>query len=158
MNRFDSLINQIFTDNLVLESRASDEFEKIRAEKEIKDDEGNVITHDEQIKKLTEYLESAGYAKIDNDFIVHRFVIKSKMTRVMYNKLKGLSKLHLTQYTFNDFYQEELIKAFNKVFKEVYLEGKKQEDIDLLDIFEILTLLKIFIEVLDSRLQDLKKK
>jgi len=129
MSRWDDLSKQIFNNSLCLIQTSTDIIKSIKDEKDKKDKNGKVIkTIAEKTEAFEKYLEEANLTKVDNEYVLNKFIFKSEMSRVVFNIL------------------------------EIIVDGKKIDDIDLLDLKDIVAISRNFIDLFDSRLKVLKKK
>lgn len=155
MNRWDDFTAQIFNDHLIMETTSKDVIAEI--EDELKKDGTILKTKGDKIAEFKKSLSEQGVVELNGNYILSRFTIKQSMTRVKYNKLKGLAFQSMTSLLISDYLQSELLDTFDHIFVEVILDGKKVKDLDLLDLKSLIDIARSFIRIFEEKLAEEKK-
>jgi hypothetical protein len=144
---FLDLAKQVMLDNIILQQTNADILKEIEEEEKRKEID----------KKLNELTKNK--AEDENGvFVVNKFTLRKEINKLSYAKLKGLSEINPIVYLTNEVLHKQLDDSFTSFFKEILYFGEEKDVLMLADLKEQLEISRTFVELMESRLRDLKKK
>ena len=141
MGRFNDLSSKVFKNLTLMKVLTKDDFKEDVTE--------------EEIDKLYTHKTEEGWASM-------KFVLKKKFTKDLYNKLSTYAAMPGVSLGLNSVYSKDFEKLFLDTFEEVHnyedsisYEG---DDLDLLNVQVMHSVVAAFITILNNELEVLKKK
>ena len=144
---FLDLAKQVMLDNIILQQTNADIL------KEVEDEEKR--------KELDKKLDELTVNKVEDEngvFVVNKFTLRKEINKLSYAKLKGLAEINPIVYLTNEVLHKQLDDSFTSFFKEILYFGEEKDVLMLADLKEQLEISRTFVELMESRLRDLKKK